>query len=80
MGGQRWCALAGPAFVVLYILGFIVCAGFMPAPPPSMPAEDLAAMYRDDSVMIRIGCALMMIAVGLLIPWLSLISAQMGVI
>ena len=34
-------------------------------------------MYRDDSVMIRVGCALMMIAVGLLIPWLSLISAQM---
>lgn len=78
MNGQRWCALGGPAFVVFYSLGFILCAGFMPAPSPAMPAEELAAMYRDHSVMIRVGCALMMLAVGLLLPWLSLISAQMS--
>lgn len=78
MNGQRWCALGGPAFVLLFSVGFIFCAGFMPAPAPTMPADELAAMYRDNSVMIRVGCALMMFATGLLLPWLSLISAQMS--
>lgn len=78
MNGQRWCLWCGPAFVVLFSLGFILCAGFMPAPAPTLPAEQVAALYRDNSVGIRVGCALMMFATGLLLPWLSLISAQMS--
>ena len=78
MDAQRWGAWCGLAFVVLFSLGFILCAGFMPAPSPSQSAEEVAALYRDNSIGIRIGCALMMFGTGLLVPWLSTISAQMS--
>lgn len=76
--GQRWCLWCGPAFAVLFGLGFILCAKFMPAPPPTLSAEEVAALYQGNSVGIRVGCAIMMFATGLLVPWLSLISEQMA--
>ncbi len=78
MVGDRFCLWSGVGFVVFYGLGFVLLAGFMPAPSPSLDAEQIASIYRENPVQMRFGVAVMLLASGLMLPFLGLISAQMS--
>ncbi|MGH8195322.1 MAG: hypothetical protein ACREQ8_13115 [Woeseiaceae bacterium] len=68
-----WC---GPAFAVLFGAGFGILAGFLPLPAPSATAEQIAALYRDNTTGIRIGISFVQIGSALLIPWGIVIAVQ----
>jgi hypothetical protein len=70
---MAWC---GPVFMVMFFAGLLT-AGFFPPIPPDHTAVEVAAQYQHDANWIRTGCLLMMVGCGFLIPFFSVISAQL---
>ena len=71
---QRAMVWSGPAMVVALTVGLIPLAGFVPIPSPLRSGEQIAAMYVENQLSIRIGCALMMIAGALWATWCAVIA------
>ncbi|MET0547443.1 MAG: hypothetical protein ABWZ40_14160 [Caulobacterales bacterium] len=47
----------------------------MPPLPPTLSAEEIAAIYRNNNVGIKLGAVFMVLATMLLLPWTAAISA-----
>jgi hypothetical protein len=73
---QLLCAWSGPVLVVLFTIGFVLLAGFIPPPSPTDSPQEITAMYRENLTEIRIGMVLSILAVGLMFPWGAAIAAQ----
>jgi hypothetical protein len=69
-----WC---GPAFDVLYILGWCVIAGLFPPQAATASGPEIAAFYGENTQLIRAGLILAMASCTLYVPWVVAISAQM---
>jgi len=74
---QIACAACGAGFVILFTLGWIIVAGLVPAPSPSLDAAEIAAFYRADTGAIRFGMLIAMFSAALTIPWIAVIAIQM---
>lgn len=53
--GFRLLAWSGPASIVIVLVGWGVLAGFVPPPSPDMRAEEVAALWREDPELKRLG-------------------------
>jgi hypothetical protein len=73
---QRICALTGIAMMVCLFVGFIV-AGFLPPPSPHDSAAQIAAIFRDHTVRIRIGLVIAIFGAALLGPWVGVTTTQL---
>lgn len=62
---QRWCIRIGLVFLPLFWLGLMV-AGWFPPPTPDMTAAEVARMFAEDRVRIRIGVLILTSAAPLL--------------
>ncbi|MGQ0698447.1 MAG: hypothetical protein ACT4PZ_09405 [Panacagrimonas sp.] len=69
-----WCGILCP--LVMFI-GLWPAAGFFPPHLPSASAEEIAAIYQRDAIGIRFGTILLLVAGGLVVPFVAAISAQM---
>lgn len=67
-----WCGLL---FLINYLIGLWLLSGFVPAHPPSMSAEEIAAIYRSNADGIRLGMVFVMMAAGFYLPWTVTLSA-----
>lgn len=76
---QLICLWCGPVATLLFGLGFVVLAGFLPPPPPSphTAIEEIARLYGDHVDRIRAGLLITCLAGGLLGPWVAAISTQL---
>jgi hypothetical protein len=63
------CAWAGPAVVLIFVVGFYPLAHFFPPSSPSASAEEIAALYVNNLTNVRIGCIVMLLGSTLTIPW-----------
>jgi hypothetical protein len=66
---QLACAYLGPVFVLLFFLGLVPLAQFVPPPSPNASAVTIGHMYRDDPTRVRLGLLLMTMSTALTIPW-----------
>jgi hypothetical protein len=66
---QLLCAWTGPVLVLLFFVGLVPLAGFVPPPSPTASAAKIAAMYRDHTTAVRLGLFLMTTSTALTIPW-----------
>jgi MFS family permease len=73
---QLMCALSGPAFLVLLVVGLWFVAGLIPPLSPADSAEHVAAFYRGHQGQVRVGMLICMLALPLLAPFIVLISRQ----
>jgi hypothetical protein len=64
-------------FIALFLVGWVGLAGFVPPPSPMAGPEEIAQLYRDNLLGIRIGMVLSLFASALLLPWGGAICAQM---
>jgi len=55
----RLCAWSGPALVLLFFVGLVPLAGFIPPPAPSDSAQLIASWYQEHTTTIRIGVLVM---------------------
>lgn len=72
------CAWSGAAFLVVYLIGFVGFAHFVPPPPPSLTADQVAALYDGNRFGIRFGMIVALIGSTLLFPYFTLISLRMA--
>jgi hypothetical protein len=75
---QRWCAWAIVPFVVIYLIGFIGIAGFVPPHAPTMTPMELVAFYHHNRLGIRAGQLIGLVSSCLLLFWAGAVSAQMA--
>jgi len=74
---QFFCAWCGPIFMVMFGLGFVVFAKFLPPLPPSMDMNAVAANYQNNTTGIQLGMCIAMMGTAFLLPWAGIISQQM---
>lgn len=73
---QLICAWSGPAFVVMYLVGFWPLARFMPPPRPAASAEEVVAFYQRHVNGIRFGQMLGFISLALFATFGGVIAAR----
>jgi hypothetical protein len=62
------------AFFLLWLVGFVFFAQWIPPIPPSAPASEIAAMFQARSVPIRVGMVLMSVGAVFYLPWSMVLS------
>lgn len=71
------CIWSWPVCVVTFGLSFAVVAGFLPPPLESASAADIAAFYEANRTSIRAGLIGALFASSLLLPFFTVVSAEM---
>lgn len=69
-----WAALAA---AVVLLVAFVAFPGFFPPMSPTLPAEDVAAFYRDNAAMIRFSMITFNLCAIMLLPLFLVIVVQM---
>ena len=80
MSGKRTQLLAVNScwvFLVLFGLGWMVLAGFMPPPAPNDSALQIARQFRGNTTGIRVGMVISILASAFILPWGGAVCAQM---
>jgi hypothetical protein len=71
------CACSGIACTVLYGIGFVAFARFLPFPSPGLPAEQVVAELAGNKLGIRIGVIFMIIGFGLFATFVSSVALEL---
>jgi hypothetical protein len=74
---QRVLAWSGPVCAVIWVVGLLACARFIPPTDPLATSPEVAAFYAEHAVGIRLGMVLLLIGGVLYQPWVSVIAVQM---
>jgi hypothetical protein len=75
---QILLAWSGAVLVLLFAVGFYPLAHFIPPPLPSASAAEIAGMYQQNPLQIRLGLLVMMISFGLVCPFAAVIFIQLS--
>ena len=73
---QRIGVYCGWAFIVTFMIGFLVVAGFVPPPDPAASARTIQRRFQDDTTRIRIGMLICLFSSALLLWWWGAIITQ----
>ncbi|MGF6889552.1 hypothetical protein ABIA39_009017 [Nocardia sp. GAS34] len=63
--------------MVLFGLGLVAFARFLPPPAPDLTADQITSVYLSNLVPIRIGTVLMTVSFPLLIPFAALVASEL---
>jgi hypothetical protein len=73
---QKAAAWCGFAFAVVFCVGFLI-AGFIPPPGPGLTATEVARVYAENHLRIRLGLLISTLGSALLALWVAAIGVQM---
>ncbi len=71
------CAWSGVVCTVLFAIGFVVFARWLPFPSPNLPAEQLAHDIAANATGLRIGVIFMIIGFGLFAPFVVGVALEL---
>ena len=66
---QLWCLYGAYAFAVLFLIGWVGMAGFVPPLSPAVDAGHTAAFYQGNLLGIRLGMLMSLFASALPLAW-----------
>ena len=69
-----WC---GPAAMVMWLVGFLGFAGFVPPLSPSASAQEIQRFYQANATMIRVGLCFTIMGATLIGPFVAALSVQL---
>lgn len=69
---------SGLVFLGLYAIAFIAVARFVPPPSPGLSSTEVAALFDDHRLQIRLGMVLALIFSTLLFPFFAVISQHIA--
>jgi len=72
---SAWC---GPAFVVTFILFWMIAGHNLPNPSPALSADEISVRYHEYLGSLRLGFIVSLVVIVLYMPWTALLSAQMA--
>ena len=67
------CVGSGIAFGAIFVLAWLLIAGFFPLHLPTASASDIADIYQSNTDRIRAGMMLSMLATGFYAPWIAVL-------
>ncbi|MDF1690839.1 MAG: hypothetical protein P1U47_00585 [Zhongshania sp.] len=74
---QRFCAVGGLIFFGILAVGWIFIAQFFPPHSPTAGAEEIAGIFSENSLMIRVGFALALLSLPFYVLFGAAIAAQL---
>jgi hypothetical protein len=74
---QRICAWAGPVAAIIWLIGLLFLARFIPPIPPSLGAAEVAARYASNPIGIRAGMVCVLAGGALYGAWTAVITVQL---
>ena len=74
---QRLCVWCGPIMIGIWASAFIFLCRFIPPPSPAKSRAALIAQFGDHTNLIRLGLVISLFSCALLVPFCSVIAAQM---
>ena len=74
---QLWCAWSGVVFLVMFAIGMVALAQFIPPPRADASLSKTVALYSQHTNRLRAGLVLMMSAAGFQAPWFGVMSVQL---
>ncbi|MCX2929958.1 hypothetical protein ORI20_06725 [Mycobacterium sp. CVI_P3] len=74
---QLICLYSGYAFFVVYLVGIVVIAGFIPPPAPSWSSDVVGAFFNERRGRILVGMSVCAFASALYLPWGVAVLGQM---
>lgn len=75
--GIKLCLWSGPVGFGLFGLGLIALAHFVPPPSPALGAQEIANLYRSNTLGIRLGSIVLMFAAAMFAPFFAAFSVLM---
>lgn len=66
---QSICLWSGYSFFILYLLGIVAVAGFIPPPAPGWSGEAITAFFDERQLRILVGMSICAFASALYVPW-----------
>ena len=69
--GLRMGIWSGPVAFLIFGIGLIGFAHFLPPPAPSLSSQEIAEVYANNTLGIRLGGILIMLAAALFAPSLN---------
>ncbi|MDD3764896.1 MAG: hypothetical protein PHP86_16510 [Nevskiales bacterium] len=73
----KLCAWTGPAFVLLFLIGYVLILA-MPPVSPELGADAVAQFYFDNRTQIRFGVIVMMLAAMFFAPFMAAVVVLMS--
>jgi hypothetical protein len=73
---QQLLIWTGPVMLVLFALGFMYLAKYLPPPSPQLSPEDLVARLQANLTGFRIGMVITMFAFAMMVTWAMGIAAR----
>lgn len=74
---QLVCAWCGPVFLVLFGIGLVALAGFVPPPAANDTPQEVVKLYAEHKVKVQSGLSLMLFSTAFVAPWVAVISTQL---
>lgn len=74
---ERWSIWSGAPMYVLFAVGFLAFARFMPPPSPGTSAQQLAQIYGSRVNSIRTGAIMVCLGAALLAPYYGALCVQL---
>src|SRR5882672_5981609 len=71
-----WCAWAGCGFIVFFFVGLLLIAGFVPPVGPALDGQEVARIYQQNGLEIRVGVAVCMLGSFLMLAFGSALADQ----
>lgn len=71
------CAWCGPVFLLLFAVGLVPLAGFVPPPAASDSAARVVRLYSEHHTRVQAGLSLMLLSTAFIGPWVAVLSSQM---
>jgi hypothetical protein len=75
---QLWACYAAIPFMLLFFIGWVFVAQFLPPLNPAMSAQELATLFSEHGVRIRLGMLVCLYSVLFLMPFTALICVQIA--
>lgn len=75
---QLVCAWCGPAFLVIFAIGMVPLAGFVPPPAANDSPADVVRLYTEHRTRLQAGLTLMLFSTAFVAPWMAVIGTQLN--
>ena len=72
---RRWLEFSAHSATILFGIGWVACAQFLPAPSPLLSPDEITRRYVDNVTGIRVGITLMLLSFAFWAIWGGIIAA-----
>lgn len=70
----RRAAWSGFVYIAFLMVGILPLARFFPSQPPSWGAAQIAQIYQDNSLLIKMGMVLVLVGSMFYVPWTAILA------